>query len=113
MEVPPTGNWSIESRDCFDDLADDLCHARVVLRDAANRLAVFLYRENEPTSINEMMLQEGWGRLEKNAYSRYAGYSAILDSMKKYEAEAKEDRVGIYERGDIGFGDESFVCYKE
>lgn len=78
----------------------------MVLRDASNRLAVFLYREKETTSINEMMLSEGWGRLEKNAYIRYAGYSAILDSMKRYESEAKEDRVGIYERGDIGFGDE-------
>lgn len=78
----------------------------MVLRDASNRLAVFLYREKESTSINEMMLSEGWGRLEKNAYTRYAGYNAILDSMKRYETEAKEDRVGIYERGDIGFGDE-------
>lgn len=106
VEVPPTGEWSIESRNCFDDLADDLCHARVVLRDIANRLAVFLYCEKETTSINELMLAEGWGRLEKTAFTRFAGYESILNSMKRYEQVAKEDRIGIYERGDIGFDNE-------
>ena len=106
VEVPPTGDWSEESRFCFEDLVDDLCHAVVVLHDSANRLSVFLYNKNDKMSINAKMIAEGWGRLEKNAYARYAGYNSILDNMKNLEAIAKEDHLGIYERGDIGFENE-------
>ena len=54
-------------------------------------------------SVNEMMLNEGWGRLEASAYSRYKGSEDILNSMKNYQQDAKEDRVGIFQYGDIGF----------
>lgn len=105
VEVPPTGEWAAESRKCFEELVgDEQCRASVVLRDAQNRLAVFLYREgDEDVSVNEMMLNEGWGRLEASAYSRYKGSEDILNSMKNYQQDAKEDRVGIFQYGDIGF----------
>lgn len=105
VEVPPTGEWAAESRKCFEELAgDEQCRASVVLRDAQNRLSVFLYREgDEDVSVNEMMLNEGWGRLEASAYSRYKGSEDILNSMKNYQQDAKEDRVGIFQYGDIGF----------
>ena len=105
VEVPPTGEWAAESTKCFEELAgDEQCRASVVLRDAQNRLAVFLYREgDEDVSVNEMMLNEGWGRLEASAYSRFKGSEDILNSMKNYQQDAKEDRVGIFQYGDIGF----------
>lgn len=105
IEAPPTGEWHEASRDCFDDLADtDSYHARVVLKDSENRLVLFLYREDDTKiSINEMMLAEGWARIQKNAGTRLAPYPSILQSMRKFEADAKEDRVGIYVHGDIGF----------
>ena len=104
VEVPPTGEWAAESRKCFEELVGgEQCRASVVLRDAQNRLAVFLYREgDEDVSVNEMMLNEGWGRLEASAYSRYKGSEDILNSMKNYQQDAKEDRVGIFQYGDIG-----------
>ena len=78
--------------------------ASVVLRDTLNRLAVFLYREgDEDVTVNEMMLSEGWGRLEGNAYARFKGSEEILNSMKEYQEDAKEDRVGVFQYGDIGF----------
>lgn len=105
VDVPKSGDWSVESRDCLRDLADcDHYKARVVLRDARNRLVTFLYREgDEEVSVNEMMLSEGWGRLEKGAEARFAAYPKVLRSMMNYQEDAKEDRVGIYQYGDIGF----------
>ena len=105
IESPTTGEWGKLSRDCLDDLADtEFYRAQVVLRDSENRLVLFLYREDDQKiSINEMMLAEGWARIQKNAGVRLASYSSILQSMRKYEADAKEDRVGIYIHGDIGF----------
>lgn len=110
VEVPPTGKWSEESRNCLEDLTDrDHFKASVVLRDAQNRLAVFLYREgDEDVSVNEMMLSEGWGRLEENAYTRFKGSEEILNSMKEYQEDAKEDRVGIFQYGDIGFDSDKY-----
>jgi len=72
------------------------------------------YREGDKeVSINEMMLAEGWCRMERDANTRLAAYPAILKSMRQFQQEAKEDRVGIYVYGDIGFEtDESSVCFQ-
>lgn len=105
VDVPQSGEWAEESRACLRDLADcETYKARVVLRDAKNRLVCFLYREgDEDVSMNEMMLSEGWGRLEKGAEKRFAAYPKILQSMKDYMQDAKEDRIGVFQYGDIGF----------
>ena len=105
VEVPPAGKWADESKACLEDLTDrDHFKASVVLRDTLNRLAVFLYREgDEDVTVNERMLSEGWGRLEGNAYARFKGSEEILNSMKEYQEDAKEDRVGVFQYGDIGF----------
>ena len=73
--MPSAGKWADESKACLEDLTDrDHFKASVVLRDTLNRLAVFLYREgDEDVTVNEMMLSEGWGRLEGNAYARFKG----------------------------------------
>lgn len=105
IEAPPTGQWAKESQKCLDELADtETYHVRVILRDSANRLVLFLYREDDlEVSLNEMMLSEGWARLEKTAGTKLSAYPAILRNMRQYEREAKEDRVGIFSMGDIGF----------
>lgn len=115
VEAPPSGEWKEASRECLDDLADcEEYQARVILRDRMNRLVLFLYREGDKeVSINEMMLAEGWARMERDADTRLAAYPAILRSMRQFQQEAKEDRVGIYVHGDIGFEtDDSCVCFQ-
>ena len=115
VEAPPSGEWKEASRECLDDLADcEEYQARVILRDTQNRLVLFLYREGDKeVSINEMMLAEGWCRMERDANTRLAAYPAILKSMRQFQQEAKEDRVGIYVYGDIGFETaESSVCFQ-
>lgn len=108
VDVPQSGEWARESRACLRDLADcEKYKARVVLRDAKNRLVCFLYREgDDDVSVNEMMLSEGWGRLEKGAETRFAAYPKIVKSMKNYMQDAKEDRIGVFQYGDIGFSED-------
>lgn len=108
VDVPKSGEWAEESRQCLRDLADsEMYTARVVLRDAQNRLVCFLYRDgDDDVSLNEMMLSEGWGRLEKGAETRFAAYPKIIKSMQNYMQDAKEDRIGVFQYGDIGFAED-------
>lgn len=105
IEAPPTGQWAKESQKCLDELADsDGYHVHVVMRDSENRLVLFLYREGDPDiSLNEMMLSEGWARIEKTASTKLNIHPNLMNRMRNYEMDAKEDRVGIFSMGDIGF----------
>ncbi|GMH25648.1 hypothetical protein Nepgr_027491 [Nepenthes gracilis] len=69
-------------------------------------LIVTLVDVEAGSSINAAMLKEGVGRLEKRKRFESRDRRAMLDNLKEFEDEAKKDRRGIWQYGDIGSDDE-------
>ncbi|EPS63110.1 hypothetical protein M569_11676, partial [Genlisea aurea] len=67
---------------------------------------VTLIQPDEDISINAVMLQEGLGRLEKKRKWEPKDRQVILDELEKYEAEARRNRLGMWEYGDIASDEE-------
>ncbi|KAG8388177.1 hypothetical protein BUALT_Bualt02G0098700 [Buddleja alternifolia] len=57
-------------------------------------------------SINAIMLQEGLARLEKRRRWEPKDRQVALDELEKYQTEAREQRLGMWEYGDIASDDE-------
>ncbi|GER45585.1 nuclease domain-containing protein [Striga asiatica] len=58
------------------------------------------------TSINAVMLQDGLARLEKRRRWESKERQQAFDELEKYETEAREKRLGMWEYGDIASDDE-------
>ncbi|XP_075490164.1 ribonuclease TUDOR 1-like isoform X1 [Primulina tabacum] len=57
-------------------------------------------------SINAIMLQEGLARLEKRRRWEPKDRQEMLDALEKYQKEAREKRLAMWEYGDIASDDE-------
>ncbi|KAK4488915.1 hypothetical protein RD792_004705, partial [Penstemon davidsonii] len=57
-------------------------------------------------SVNAIMLQEGLARLEKRRRFEPKDRQLVLDELEKYQTEAREKRLGMWEYGDIASDDE-------
>ncbi|CAA0806834.1 TUDOR-SN protein 1 [Striga hermonthica] len=57
-------------------------------------------------SINAVMLQDGLARLEKRRRWESKERQQAFDELEKYETEAREKRLGMWEYGDIASDDE-------
>ncbi|KAL0425189.1 UNVERIFIED_CONTAM: Ribonuclease TUDOR 1 [Sesamum radiatum] len=58
------------------------------------------------TSINATMLQDGLARLEKRRRWEPKDRQQALDELEKFQAEARQKRLGMWEYGDIASDDE-------
>ncbi|KAL0464023.1 UNVERIFIED_CONTAM: Ribonuclease TUDOR 1 [Sesamum latifolium] len=58
------------------------------------------------TSINATMLQDGLARLEKRRRWEPKERQQALDELEKFQAEARQKRLGMWEYGDIASDDE-------
>ncbi|KAI3463513.1 hypothetical protein Pfo_020176 [Paulownia fortunei] len=60
-------------------------------------------------SINATMLQEGLARLEKRRRWEPKDRQQALDELEKFQTEAREKRLGMWEYGDIASDDEDMA----
>ncbi|XP_073159229.1 ribonuclease TUDOR 1 [Henckelia pumila] len=60
-------------------------------------------------SINAIMLQEGLARLEKRRRWEPKDRQEVLDALEKYQKEAREKRLAMWEYGDIASDDEDMA----
>ncbi|KAG9150884.1 hypothetical protein Leryth_003009 [Lithospermum erythrorhizon] len=67
---------------------------------------VTLLEPEADLSINAVMLQEGLARLEKRRRFEPKDKKVALDELDKHQAEAKKNRLGMWEYGDIQSDDE-------
>lgn len=61
------------------------------------------------TSINAIMLQEGLARLEKRRRWEPKDRQEVLDSLERHQAEARKERLAMWEYGDIASDDEDMA----
>ncbi|PIN03159.1 Transcriptional coactivator p100 [Handroanthus impetiginosus] len=69
-------------------------------------LLVTLIDTETDVSINATMLQEGLARLEKRRRWEPKDRQLVLDELEKFQTEAREKRLGMWEYGDIASDDE-------
>uniref|UniRef100_A0A5B7AQR1 Ribonuclease n=1 Tax=Davidia involucrata TaxID=16924 RepID=A0A5B7AQR1_DAVIN len=69
-------------------------------------LVVTLVDAETDTSINATMLKEGLARLEKRKRWEPKEKQQALDELEKFQAEARDKRLGMWEYGDIQSDDE-------
>ncbi|KAL6996806.1 Translin-1 [Sarracenia purpurea var. burkii] len=67
---------------------------------------VTLIDTNTNSSVNAALLKEGLARLEKRKKWEPKEKQAALDELEKYQAEARSQRLGMWEYGDIQSDDE-------
>ncbi|KAG6383090.1 hypothetical protein SASPL_157160 [Salvia splendens] len=67
---------------------------------------VTLVDSESETSINGVMLQEGLGRLEKRRRWEPKDKQQAMDELEKFQTEAREKRLGMWEYGDIASDDD-------
>lgn len=84
----------------------DLSGGKVKGQGTGNVLMVTLVDTESDTSINAIMLQEGLARLEKRRRWESKDRQQALDELEKYQTEAREKRLGMWEYGDIQSDDE-------
>jgi staphylococcal nuclease domain-containing protein 1 len=64
-------------------------------------LMVTLIDANTNANINAALLKEGLARLEKRRKWERPEKQAVLDELEKHQEEARKDRLGMWEYGDI------------
>ncbi|KAA8540590.1 hypothetical protein F0562_024491 [Nyssa sinensis] len=69
-------------------------------------LLVTLVDAETDTSVNAAMLKEGLARLEKRKRWEPKERQQALDELEKYQSEARDKRLGMWEYGDIQSDDE-------
>lgn len=69
-------------------------------------LIVTLLDPQTNTSVNAAMLQDGLARLEKRKKWEPKEKVVVLDELEKFQTEAREKRLGMWEYGDIASDDE-------
>uniref|UniRef100_A0A0D6R1R8 Ribonuclease n=1 Tax=Araucaria cunninghamii TaxID=56994 RepID=A0A0D6R1R8_ARACU len=69
-------------------------------------LIVTLVDAEESTSINALMLREGFARLEKKKKWDTKERQLALDNLEEHQEKAKHDRLNMWQYGDIGSDDE-------
>jgi staphylococcal nuclease domain-containing protein 1 len=84
----------------------DTSGGKVKGQGTGNVLLVTLIDEKADTSINAIMLKAGVARLEKRRRWEPKDRQVVLDELEKYQAEARTNRYGMWEYGDIQSDDE-------
>nr|GEX15747.1 ribonuclease TUDOR 1-like [Tanacetum cinerariifolium] len=84
----------------------DTSGGKVKGQGTGNVLLVTLIDEKADTSINAIMLKAGVARLEKRRRWEPKDKQLVLDELEKFQAEARTNRLGMWEYGDIQSDDE-------
>ncbi|XP_010546113.1 PREDICTED: staphylococcal nuclease domain-containing protein 1-like [Tarenaya hassleriana] len=84
----------------------DTSGGKVKGQGTGTELAVTLIAVDDELSVNAAMLQEGLARMEKRKRWEPKDKLAALDSLEKFQEEARTSRTGIWQYGDIQSDDE-------
>ncbi|XP_010547787.1 PREDICTED: staphylococcal nuclease domain-containing protein 1-like [Tarenaya hassleriana] len=84
----------------------DTSGGKVKGQGTGTELAVTLVAVDDELSVNASMLQEGIARMEKQKKWEPKEKQAALNSLEKFQEEARKSRTGIWQYGDIQSDDE-------
>ncbi|KAL1196830.1 Ribonuclease TUDOR 1 [Cardamine amara subsp. amara] len=84
----------------------DTSGGKVKGQGTGTEFAVTLIAVDDEISVNAAMLQEGIARMEKRKKWEHKDKKAALDSLEKFQEEARKSRIGIWQYGDIESDDE-------
>jgi len=91
--------WVEDAASAFNDLAwDQDLLGKVEFEDSLGRLHISLFQQNNPLSINQQLLRDGWLRILNKPDTRI---SHLVSTLREDEAMAKKKRLNVWHYGDV------------